>query len=47
MLCQKEARNLLLFNTKLCPILCDSMNCSTLDFPVHHYLPEFAQTHVH
>ena len=47
MLCQKEARNLLLFNTKLCPILCDSMNCSTLDFPVRHYLPEFAQTHVH
>ena len=23
------------------------MNCSTASFPVFHYLPEFAQTHVH
>ena len=23
------------------------MNCSMLGFPVHHQLPEFAQTHVH
>ena len=23
------------------------MNCSTPDFPVFHYLPEFAQIHVH
>ena len=23
------------------------MDCSTVDFPVFHYLPEFAQTHVH
>ena len=23
------------------------MNCSMLDFPVHHELPEFTQTHVH
>ena len=23
------------------------MNCSTPDFPVLHYLPEFAQTHIH
>ena len=23
------------------------MDCSTPGFPVHHYLPEFAQTHVH
>ena len=23
------------------------MGCSTLGFPVLHYLPEFAQTHVH
>ena len=22
-------------------------NCSTLGFSVHHYLPDFAQTHVH
>ena len=27
--------------------LCDPMNCSTAGFPVHHQLPEFAQTHVH
>ena len=30
-----------------CPTLCDPMDCSTPDFPVLHYLPEFAQTHVH
>ena len=33
--------------TKSCPTLCDSMDCSTPGFPVLHYLPEFAQTHVH
>ena len=27
--------------------LCDLMDCSTAGFPVLHYLPEFAQTHVH
>ena len=27
--------------------LCDPMNCSTLDSPVHHQIPEPAQTHVH
>ena len=32
---------------KSCLILCDPMDCSTWGFPVHHYLPEFAQTHVH
>ena len=31
----------------LCPALCDLMNCSSPGFPVLHYLPEFAQTHVH
>ena len=30
-----------------CPTLCDPMDCSTQDFPVHHQLWEFAQTHVH
>ena len=30
-----------------CPTLCYPMNCSTPAFPVHHYLPEFAQIHVH
>ena len=32
---------------KLCPTHCDSMDCSMPGFPVLHYLPEFAQTHVH
>ena len=32
---------------KLCPTLCNPMNCSTPGFLVLHYLPEFAQTHVH
>ena len=33
--------------TQLCLTLCDSMDCSTPGFPVLHYLPEFAQNHVH
>ena len=33
--------------TQSCPALCDPMDCSTWRFPVLHYLPEFAQTHVH
>ena len=33
--------------TKLCPTLCDPMDCSTPDFPVLCYLPDFVQTHVH
>ena len=32
---------------QLCLTLCDSMNPSTLRFPVLHYLPECAQIHVH
>ena len=30
-----------------CLTLCDPMDCSMPGFPVHHQLPEFAQTHVH
>ena len=30
-----------------CPTLCDPVNGSTPDLPVHHQLPEFTQTHVH
>jgi len=30
-----------------CPTLCNSMDCSMPDFPVHHQIPEFTQTHVH
>ena len=32
---------------QLCPTLCDAMDCSTLGFHVLHYIPEFAQTHIH
>ena len=32
---------------QLCPTLCDPMDCSMPVFPVHHQLPELAQTHVH
>ena len=30
-----------------CPTLCDPMDCSMTCFPVHHQLPELAQTHAH
>ena len=30
-----------------CLTLCDSMDCSASGLPVHHQLPELAQTHVH
>ena len=33
--------------TRSYPTLFKSMDCSIPGFPVHHYLPEFAQTHVH
>ena len=33
--------------THSCLTLCDPMNCSMPGLPVHHQLPEFAQTHVH
>ena len=31
----------------LCPTLCDPMDCSTPGLPVHHQLPELAQTQVY
>ena len=33
--------------TKLCPTLCNPMDCSMPGFPALHYLLEFVQTHVH
>ena len=33
--------------TQSCPTLCDPMDCSIPDLPVHHQLLEFTQTHVH
>ena len=32
---------------QLCPTLCNPVDCSTPDLPVHHQLLEFTQTHVH
>ena len=32
---------------KQCPTFCEPMDCSMPGFPVLHYLPKFAQTHVH
>ena len=37
----------LLLSCQVRPTLCNPMDCSMPDFPVFHYLPEFAQTHVH
>ena len=33
--------------TQSCPNLCDYVDFSIPSFPVHHQLPELAQTHVH
>ena len=33
--------------SKLCPILCNPVDCSMPGFTVLHYLLDFAQTHVH
>ena len=33
--------------TRSCPTLGDPMDCRSSVFPVHHQLPELAQTHVH
>ena len=33
--------------TKSCPTLCDPMDSTISGFPILHYLPEFAQIHVH
>ena len=33
--------------TQLCLTLCDPMDCSMPGLPVHHQLPDLAQTHVH
>ena len=32
---------------RLCPTLCDPMDCSTRGFPVYHQLPEPTQTLIH
>ena len=40
-------RGLLFSVTKWCLTFCSRTDCSTPGLPVHHYLPEFAQVHVH
>ena len=46
---RQEGRGQVQFSsvTQSCPTLCDPMDCSMPGFPVHHQLPELAQTHVH
>ena len=34
----------ILSSVQFCPTLCNPMDCSTPGFPVHHQLPELAQT---
>ena len=41
-----EAFHLVQFSSLSCLTLCNPMDCSTPGFPVHHQLPELAQTHV-
>ena len=38
---------MLSFSCSVMSPFCNPVNCSTPDFPVLHYIPEFAQTHVH
>ena len=42
-----KRRMVVLVQPPSCVRLCDPMECSTTDFPVHHQLPELAQTHAH
>ena len=44
---QKEELNQFSSVAQSCPTLWDPMDCSTPSLPVHHQLPELAQTHVH
>ena len=37
---------LFLFSHSSCPALCHRMDCNMPGFPVLHYFPDFAQTHV-
>ena len=43
----KERKTLCCLFAQSWPTLCNPTNYTTLGFPVLHYLPEFAQTHVH
>ena len=39
--------SLVQFRHSVASMFCDPMDCSKPGFPVHHQLPELAQTHVH
>ena len=45
--CDLSESNFCCSVTQSCLTLCDPLICSTPGFPVHQYLPEFAQTHVY
>ena len=44
---QAQAWGFVHCSAKLCPTICNPMNCSVPGFPVLHYLLELAQTRVH
>ena len=44
---QYDTKGVISLVSQSCLTLCDPMDCSTPGFPVHHQLPEFAQTHAH
>ena len=44
---QKNMNSSVQFSPSVTSDFCDPMECSTPGFPVHHQLPELAQTHVH
>ena len=46
-LCHLEAHQLSSVQSFSCVWPCNPMDCSIPGFPVHHQLPELAQTHVH
>ena len=43
----RSAQHILHTYMESCLTLCNSMDCSTPGFPVHHQLPDTSQTHVH
>ena len=44
---QYDMKGVISLVSQSCLTLCDPMDCSTPGFPVHHQLPELAQTYVH
>ena len=44
---QRQVKHSVQFSCSGCLILCEPMNLSVPDLPVHHQLPEFTKTHAH